>query len=225
MLETAILPGINKTVVLVHDGIGCCKLWGKFPYEIYKATEKTIFSYSRLNHGLSDKGNGFDYHKEVESLHGLLLNAGVEKPTLFGHSDGAAIALLYAAKYPVSKVVVTAPHLKYEESMIYPLSRLRERFEAGGMPELAAAHQDADNMFYSWYNRVTGDGFKSFDITDSIKSITCPVDAMRFINDPYSTNQQLDWLCESVPQTHITLMSGNNHTIHKRYPEVIINKL
>jgi pimeloyl-ACP methyl ester carboxylesterase len=225
MLETAILPGIDKTVVLVHDGIGCCKLWGKFPQEIYKATEKTVFSYSRYNHGMSDSQIGFDYQEEADTLYGLLQNAGIEEPILFGHSDGAAIVLLYAAKYPAKKVVVSAPHVKYEESMIYPLSRLKERFEAGGMPELTAAHKDADNMFYSWYNRVAGEEFKSFDITESLKSIKCPVDAMRFIEDPYSTKQQLDWLCEVAPQTHVTLMSGNNHTIHKRYPEVIIPKL
>lgn len=225
MLETSILPGLSQTVVLVHDGIGCCKLWGKFPYEIHKGTEKTVFSYSRHNHGNSDSSTGFDYQEEVDNLHELLHSAGIDNPTLFGHSDGAVIALLYAAKYPTKKVVVTAPHVKYEESMLYPLSRLKERFEAGGMPELTAAHKDTDNMFYSWYNRVTGDGFKSFDITESLKTIKCPVDAIRFIDDPYSTNQQLNWLCDVVPQTHITLMSGNNHTIHKRYPEVIVSKL
>jgi pimeloyl-ACP methyl ester carboxylesterase len=225
MVETAVLPGIDKAVVLVHDGIGCCKLWGTFPYEIYKATGKTVFSYSRHNHGLSDNKVGFDYHEEVDTLHSLLQKTGIENPTMFGHSDGAAIALLYAAKYQAKKVVVSAPHVKYEESMLYPLTRLRERFEAGGMPELAASHKDADNMFYSWYNRVTSEEFKSFDITESLKSIICPVEAMRFIADPYSTNHQLSWLCEVVPQTHVTLMSGNNHTIHKRYPDVITNKL
>lgn len=224
-METLTIAGLNDTIVLIHDGIGCCKLWKEFPFIVNKETNKNVFAYSRHNHGNSDKDNEFSYYKEVDKLNDLLKSKNIEEPILFGHSDGAAIALLYAGKYPVKKVIVSAPHIKYEETMVYPLTRLKERFEAGGMPELSEAHQNVDNMFYSWYNRVTGESFKLFDITENLKGIKCPVEAMRFISDPYSSNNQIEWLCKVVPQTKVTLISGNNHTIHKRYPEIIIDKL
>jgi len=42
----------------------------------------------------------------------------IERLWLFGHSDGASIALLYAAKFPVAGVVAVAPHIFVEDVSI-----------------------------------------------------------------------------------------------------------
>jgi pimeloyl-ACP methyl ester carboxylesterase len=53
---------------------------------------------------------------------------GIERPWLFGHSDGGSIALLYASRLPekTSGIVVAAPHIHIEDITVKSIRQARE---------------------------------------------------------------------------------------------------
>ncbi len=57
----------------------------------------------------------FDVHDYTEFLHEFLKQVQVKKPILIGHSFGGRIAICYAAKYPVEKLILFgAPCIREE---------------------------------------------------------------------------------------------------------------
>jgi pimeloyl-ACP methyl ester carboxylesterase len=107
--------GTGSPVVLLHGG------WG---YEIYPfdraiaalAAGHRIVAPDRTGYGKSDdlRAQPDDFHERaaLETL-ALLDNLGIERPVLWGHSDGAVIALRLALAAPgrVRAVVAEATHL------------------------------------------------------------------------------------------------------------------
>ena len=61
----------------------------------------------------------------LEVLPALLAALGIERPWLFGHSDGASIALLHASRRPTAGVVVVAPHLLVEDVSVASIAEAR----------------------------------------------------------------------------------------------------
>ena len=118
MIEQYTIGNTTDAIVLLHDSVSSCAAWQSFPQKIHAQTGRGVFYYSRYNHGKSSKATEpFSYDGEVETLRSLLEEHSITNPTIFAHSDGAAIAINYAAKYDVKKLVLTAPFIKYEETV------------------------------------------------------------------------------------------------------------
>ena len=77
---------------------------------------------------------GVDYmHKAaLEELPGFLASMKIEKPILFGHSDGASIALIHAGAHPenVEGVIVEAPHAFTEQISVDSIAAIRKVYDA-----------------------------------------------------------------------------------------------
>ena len=43
----------GEALVLLHEGLGCVKLWGKFPSKLKEKFGLSVFSYSRFGYGRS----------------------------------------------------------------------------------------------------------------------------------------------------------------------------
>ncbi|MDP3606800.1 MAG: alpha/beta hydrolase, partial [Polaromonas sp.] len=113
-------PAGRAPIIFLHEGLGSVSLWtqrGKsWPQAVCEATGRAGVVYSRRGYGQSDpvpevRGSGRlapDYmHREAwEVLPALLAALGIVRPALLGHSDGASIALLHAARHPVSAAIV-----------------------------------------------------------------------------------------------------------------------
>ena len=93
------------TLVFLHEGLGCLDAWREFPARLCAATGFAGLVYSRQGYGRSDAAlapRPVSYlHREAHVvLPRLLQTLGVGRHVLFGHSDGASIALLYAGAEP-----------------------------------------------------------------------------------------------------------------------------
>jgi pimeloyl-ACP methyl ester carboxylesterase len=125
-------PSTLSPLVFLHEGLGSIAMWqGRtvdWPLQVCRAAGRAGWVYSRRGYGQSPaipdvRGTGrlrADYmHREAwEVLPSLLKDWGAENPVLIGHSDGATIALLHAARFPVAGCVVMAPHLLVEDMTI-----------------------------------------------------------------------------------------------------------
>ena len=80
-------------------------------------------------------------HRQAhEVLPALLAALGIERPWLFGHSDGGSIALLHAARFAenLRGVIVLAPHIFVEDISVASIRMAREAYLNDGLRERLA---------------------------------------------------------------------------------------
>jgi pimeloyl-ACP methyl ester carboxylesterase len=102
--------------VLLHEGLGCVAMWRELPAQLAAATGLDVVAYSRAGYGRSSPvpaaARPLDYLRVggVRELAALLATLALDDVLLVGHSDGASIALAYAAavgRPPVSSAPPT----------------------------------------------------------------------------------------------------------------------
>lgn len=223
--------GQSKTpIVFLHEGLGSVALWcsreGFWPEKVCQATGRAGVVYSRQGYGQSQgvadvRGLNRlppDYmHREAwEVLPELLAALRIEQPVLLGHSDGGTIALLHAARHPLSACVVMAPHVMVEEVSLRAIEAARDAYLQGDLRQrLSKFHSDVDTAFWQWNDVWLSDGFRSFDIRSVCQDILCPVLAMQGVNDVYGTLRQIE---DIAPEHgHITrhALADCGHSPHK----------
>lgn len=199
-IELLDIPGAIDLapLVLLHEGLGSVGLWRGFPEALAQATGRRTVAFSRHGHGQSDpppkrRTPAFMHEEALELLPGLLAALHIDTPILVGHSDGASIALIYAAHHPVAAVVGIAPHVFVEEMCLTEIRRAREAYVTTDLRErMARHHRDPDAAFFGWNDVWLDPEFPSWDITDAIDRISCPLLLIQGERDQYGTMAQLD---------------------------------
>jgi GNAT superfamily N-acetyltransferase len=133
-------------------------------------------------------------HEEARDvLPELFAKLTIESPILVGHSDGASIALIYAAHHPVEAVVAIAPHVFVEDMCLREIERAKVAYETTDLRDrMARHHKDPDAAFYGWNDVWLDPAFPEWDITGEVERITCPLLAIQGVHDQYGTLAQLD---------------------------------
>jgi pimeloyl-ACP methyl ester carboxylesterase len=161
----------------------------------------------------------------LDVLPGVIAGLGLHRPILFGHSDGASIALIYAAANPqlVAGLVLLAPHVFVESMCIASIedakrSYLTTDFKA----KLAHYHDDADMAFWSWNNIWLDPVFRAWNIEQVLTAISCPVLAVQGYEDEYGTMEQLERLRRGIPCLQSLKLRGCRHSPHRDQPEAVL---
>jgi pimeloyl-ACP methyl ester carboxylesterase len=228
-LETAYLPGYGEAapvIVLLHEGLGSIALWKDFPERVREATGCAIFAYSRYGYGgsepLVEKRPLTYMHREGEVvLPALLRAAGIERPVLLGHSDGASIALLYAGFAPegVRALIVLAPHLFVEDVSVRSIAQAKVAYETTDLrARLARYHDDPDSAFRGWNDAWLDPEFRTWNIEASLARIDCPVLAIQGEDDEYGTRAQIDAVATHVPGARTVMLPGCGHSPQRDRP-------
>jgi pimeloyl-ACP methyl ester carboxylesterase len=223
------------TLVFLHEGLGSVSLWGSkhgpWPQHLCQALGAPGLVYSRLGYGQSDpivdvRGagrHGPDYmHIQAwQVLPELLHQLGIQHPILVGHSDGGTIALLYAARYPVSACVVLAPHVMVEDISITSIQAARQAFESADLRQrLSKFHADVDVAFWQWCDVWLSDAFKSFDIRLLCRTIQDPVLAIQGRDDAYGTLAQINDI-QTAGAVERRVLANCGHSPHKDQPDAV----
>src|ERR1700757_1559579 len=92
-------------IVFLHEGLGSAGLWRSFPQSIAGRTGAEAVAYSRRGNGFSTPIDGFRkpsyMHDEALTVLPKVLDAlQLRETILVGHSDGASIAIVFAAEHP-----------------------------------------------------------------------------------------------------------------------------
>jgi pimeloyl-ACP methyl ester carboxylesterase len=216
----------RPTLVLLHEGLGSIELWKDFPDQVATETGCGTLVYSRLGYGQSGALSGpraVDYmHREaLEVLPAVLAERGIAEPILIGHSDGASIALIHAARWPVRGMVLMAPHVFVEDITVTSIADAKTVYQTTDLPKkLARYHADADATFWGWNDIWLHPDFRGWNIESSLPAINCPVLLIQGADDEYGTLAQIDAIARQVsgPAEKLVLASCK-HSPHRDQPD------
>lgn len=209
-VELERLPGAAPdapTLVLLHEALGCLDLWRGFPARLAEATGWAVVAWSRWGYGRSEprpRPWPFDYHEReaVDALPDLLDQLGVGPHVLWGHSDGATIALLNAALAPAPEllgVVSVAGHVVVEDAAPGAMDAVLARYESGDLRErLGRHHDDVDAVFGEWMRIWTDPSFADWDIRPDLAAVAVPTLVAQGIDDEYATPAHVGLIVDAV---------------------------
>ena len=219
-------------VVLLHDALGCIRLWRDIPERLAAQTGCSVLAYDRWGSGDSaplelPHGPQYLLDEALNSLPQVLAATATHRPVLIGHSDGAAIALAFAGAFPdlVSGVVAIAPHLFREERTVAAIADQIRAFEQGDLKaRLARYHgRRVELLFGRLVNAWTGDQPLYGGIESYVRGVRCPVLAIQGTEDEFFTRAQVDALCALLAAPVETCyLPGCGHAPHQQAADLVV---
>ena len=224
-------PRSGTRLVFLHEGLGSVSIWRDFPQRASDATGLGAFVYSRAGYGKSPRTampRTVRYmHEEAALLPQLLRDEGIDDAVLFGHSDGASIALLHAAAEPVRALVLEAPHVFTEPEGLASIRLAREAFERGELrARLARHHQDVDAAFWGWNGPWLHPDFVQWNLEGALPAIRAPILVVQGLDDEYGTLAQVRAIeRQAGGPVETLLLEKCGHSPHRDQPDAVLRAL
>lgn len=215
--------GSQPAIVLLHEGLGSVSAWGDFPQALGAATGRSVVAYSRHGYGRSSTAGAplrpAYMHDEAEFLRHVLRALELQRPVLFGHSDGASIALLFAARYPndLTALVLEAPHVFVEQLTVDSIAEIAARYPRDERLRrgLARHHAVPDVAFGRWSDVWLSAAFRDWNITADLAAIRVPALVVQGKDDEYGTPAQLEAITAAIPHARTVLLDRCRHAPHR----------
>jgi len=219
----------QPVMVFLHEGLGSVSMWRDFPDQLCTLLNIRGLIYSRPGYGQStvhppyySYTPNFMHEQAHEVLPCLLSKLDISSPVwLFGHSDGASIALLYAAMHPVAGVIVLAPHLFVEVITLSSIVLAKQAYQTTDLRnKLRRHHLNVDATFWTW-NRIWLDpAFRRWSIESEVQRIQAPILAIQGEEDEYGTLAQINCLPKWLAQAQTAALPHCKHSPHRDQPKV-----
>ena len=219
-------------VVFLHEGLGSVAMWRDYPQRLCDAGGYRGLVFSRAGYGRSTPRPPGE-RWPVEFMHAqardvlprlferLEVGADGAKPWLFGHSDGASIALIHAAEFPaaLAGVIAVAPHIMVEELSIRSIANARDAYLTTDLKSrLARYHDDPDSAFWGWNDVWLAPEFRAWSIEAGLAHLRCPILALQGKDDKDGTLAQVDGIKRRAPQTEVVVLAGCGHSPYREAP-------
>ena len=221
-------PGKAPTIILLHEGLGSVAMWKDFPKKLADKTGFGVFAYSRAGYGRSDAVSmprPVDYmpREARNTLPHVLDQIGFQRGILFGHSDGATIASIYAASVSDMRVrglILMAPHFFTEAMGLDAISAAKSAYETGNLKErLAKYHKNVDIAFNGWNAVWLNPEFQDMNVADCIDHWRIPVLAIQGREDQYGSLAQINEIEDRIySPLEIAILEQCGHAPHFEQP-------
>lgn len=207
----------GANIVLLHHGLGSIRSWKRqIPVLIEKGYN--VLAYDRWGYGGSDPRSSFEayfLHHEADEAVCLLQNLGIQQASFIGHSDGASIAIILAARYPeiVQSLILIAAHIYVEPKMAKGLGLIKM---ASQQPPFRTAlereHGDRyHTLVQSWLDCWIQHGPQTLNLVDELKGINCPTLVIQGMRDEHATPQHAKDLAAGIDKSSLWLIPEVGH--------------
>ena len=221
----------SKTLVLLHERLGSVAQWKDFPKSLFEQSGFNVLVYDRSGYGKSarvadDYPQDYLRYEAYRILPQLLDSLKIDNCFLFGHSDGATIALLFAAQFPdrAESLISEAAHVIIEDISIKGITNVRSIYQEKLKKPLQKYHAEkTDWVFYHWTDIWLNPEFKSWNMFKELKQIHCPVFAVQGKNDEYGSPEQLHLIAEHA-NAETLLIEDCGHIPHFQKRDLVMNK-
>jgi pimeloyl-ACP methyl ester carboxylesterase len=225
-------PSEAPTLVFLHEGLGCLTSWHDVPAELVERTGCGALVYSRAGYGRSDpvpvpRPVRF-MHDEAIVLGQVLRETGVRDAIPVGHSDGASIALIYAAgspAVPVRGLVLEAPHVFVEPHGLASIAQMAVRYRTTDLRRRMEKHHgsNVDVAFWGWSEVWLHPEFRAWNIEELLPAIRAPILILQCEEDEYGTWAQVEAIqrrASGPVEAHRLSQCG--HAPHRDHPELAL---
>jgi pimeloyl-ACP methyl ester carboxylesterase len=220
-------------IVFLHEGLGSIALWKDFPARCGRITGCNVLVYSRYGYGQSDplaepRVPRYMHDEALKSLPELLDALAIDRPILFGHSDGASIALIHAGGIPAapSAVIAMAPHVMVERLSLEGIELIKRNYETTDLrTRLARHHADPDSAFRGWSEIWSSAAFLDWNIEEFLPRISCPALAIQGADDEYGSLEHIERMQRAIPRMETLILADCGHSPHRDQPEAVLERV
>jgi pimeloyl-ACP methyl ester carboxylesterase len=232
-LETVHVPSLPgaPTLVFLHEALGSLALWRDYPARLAAATGLGWAAYSRQGHGRSaapqtPRDTAYLDREAIDVLPVVIERLGIERPILYGHSDGATIALIHAAgaDRPPTAVIVEAPHCFVEQASLDGIRATMARAaNTDLLARLGKYHDGAGALFAAWHSIWLSPEFRDWNIVHRLPAIVAPILAIQGREDAYGSLAHIDAIAAaSGGPVETLILDGIGHSPHDEAPDAVI---
>jgi len=226
----------QRTVVFLHEGLGCVQSWGDFPQLLAASTGLAVLAYSRAGYGGSGSTStsrppDWMHHEALVVLPALLEKFEIESYILIGHSDGASIGIIYAGSKRqghLQGLVLIAPHVFLEQVSLTGIDHARLMYQTADLRDKLVRYHGSqvDGAFWGWNNFWRRPDIRDWNIEDSLDKIDLPVLVIQGADDEYGSIAQLDSIESRVPvEVERHFLENVGHSPYREQPEFVLNTI
>jgi pimeloyl-ACP methyl ester carboxylesterase len=222
----------SGTILLLHEALGSVAYWRDFPEKLSAAAGANVLLYSRPGHGESEgplEERNPDYYLRQTGvvIPELLEQFGVDAAIVYGHSEGAAIALLFAAQSDRARsLILESPFVVAEASSAEHIAGMAAAYRGGRLQErLALYHRNADEVFYAWTDWATSLKPGIPLPLALLKQIDCPVLVLQGENDVFGSTVHREALRAALPAVEFEVFANTGHLPHREQAQLVLNRI
>ena len=222
--------GRGPRVTLLHHATASSRNWRHIVPALDQRFQTLV--YDRPGFGRSSWQDDWplDYlDRDVDDLLALLDALSVDRTALIGHSDGAAIALLFAARHPqrVRCVIAEAPHVTVETPRCpEAVQAFAAQVESSPALQAALARDHGDRwlaVLQRWQRRWLDPAFWTWDVSDELAGVACPVLVIHGAEDPYFSLAHSESIAGSVANGQLHVVPNAAHVPHNEARALFID--
>jgi pimeloyl-ACP methyl ester carboxylesterase len=213
--------GIGSPVILLHGGLGHSGNWGYQVPALVSSGYRTILIDSR-GHGRSTRdARPYSYETMATDVLAVMDALHLEKAALVGWSDGACVALIFAAKAPTRAQRVFFFACNMDPSGVKPIepSPILDRCfgrHAKDYAELSATPDQFKNFVEAVSLMMrTQPNYSSHDLAE----ISVPVAIVLGEHDEFIRWDHAEYLARSIPNAEFLILKGVSHFAPLQRPE------
>jgi pimeloyl-ACP methyl ester carboxylesterase len=227
------IPGATDTIVLIHEALGSASYWKSFPERLGRSTGANVLAYSRAGHGDSEgpvepRSGQYYRHQAEVVLPALMREFLIAEPILYGHSEGAAIAFLYAAEAAagVKALIAESPIVIGEEGTRETVEAMSASDSKNELIEkLRRYHKNPETVFSSWVEGVRLHLAREFPSARYLERVRCPVLAIQGAKDPFGGIAQGEALKAAIAHLELIVLPNAGHLPHREDPDAVIERV
>ncbi len=232
--------GSGETIVLLHNGFSCTKMWEGIYPRLVKAGYR-ILMYDRRGYGQSDEGEDFEayytgdgFRADSVSTMALLVEAlGVERFHIVGQCEGGVVGVDYSVCYPKQvKTLSTASTFCYSTILLEDFNQ--QKFPAS----FDLLPVDIQNKYVYWhgperaahffnlcsrYGGCYGTGI--FDLRPVIGEVACPSLVMYADRGHFFEVEQGVAFYRHLKNGELAVFPKCGHNIFEHYPEEYVRQV
>ena len=190
--------GAGHPVVLLHGNGEDHHLFDLLMDQLARAGYRVIAPDSP-GHGANGPLPEYHYAEMAEDIYGLIRALGVERPALYGHSDGGVLGLLIASRHPqaLSALAASGANLAPEGLLPSFLEDCRRQIAWGPNPLITMMLTEPD-----------------ID-PESLKAISIPVLLTAGEND-LVLRSETEKIAAAIPGSRMVILEGHDHSSYIR---------
>ncbi len=223
----------DETIILLHHGFGCLKIW-RDVFTRFVAAGYRVIMFDRRGFGRSEGGEDFfDFYvsdryrvESVDELRSMKEILGIGPCHLVGQCEGGVVAVDYAARHPDDVTSITAASTQcYSEAPMTQLNRERLVIDFRDLePRLQAKiidwHGEMAEEKYNQFARCGGEyGVDYFDLRPTLPNVLCPALVLYPDRSSIFYVEQSIAFYRGLPKGELAVFPRCGHNTYEQRPE------